>query len=232
MVNTVILSLNTVMSSRMSYLYSCGKTEEIKEKLKISLNFTMILGIPIMFGVAGIAANFVPLFFGNGYEKTVLLIWICSPMVVLTAISNLIGHQYLIPSGQRARSSQAVIASAAVNFALNLFMIPRLESIGASIASVIAELLVAIMYIYMSGEFLTWRMVGKSAGCRLAAGVVMLGAVLLMGRCGLHGILLVALQVIVGVLVYGIILLLIKDKFLQYCLQYGWKHVKQKIKKA
>lgn len=211
MVKTLILSLNTVMSSRMSYLFQSKRFDEMKEKIKISLDFSMILGIPMMFGVMGVARLFVPLFFGEGYDKVVPLLWILSPLIIITAISNLIGHQYMIPSGQRARSSKAVIAGACCNFAFNMALIPCFASMGAAVATVIAESVITVIYILMSGDFFTFRMLFRSIGKRMLAGIVMFGSVLFVGSFFDSGIFPLILQVCTGVVIYGAGLLLMRD---------------------
>lgn len=211
MVKTVILSLNTVMASRMSLLFAQGKYEEMKDKLRKSLDFSMVLGIPMMFGVMGVSRLFVPLFFGEGYDKVVPLLWILSPLIIITAVSNLIGNQYMIPSGQRARSSKGVIAGACCNFILNAVMIPFFASFGAAVATVVAESLITVIYIFMSGEFLTFRILFESVKKRLLVGIVMFAAVVFVGNFFESGFLPLLLQAVVGVVVYGVGLLLIRD---------------------
>lgn len=88
MVKSVILSLNTVMLSRMSYLFAQGKMEKMCNNIKKSLGFSLLLGIPMMFGIVGVSRLFVPLFFGKGYAKVVQLLYLCSLLIVITTISN------------------------------------------------------------------------------------------------------------------------------------------------
>ena len=52
----LIMSFNAVMSARMSYLFGAGKLDEVRERLRGSLDFVLLLAIPITLGLSGIAA--------------------------------------------------------------------------------------------------------------------------------------------------------------------------------
>ena len=91
---TIATSLNIVMAARMSYLYAEKRFDEIKDRLKRSMDFTMLLSIPAVVGIMGVAKNMVPWFFGDGYDKVVLLLYVYSPLIIIIAISNCLGGQY------------------------------------------------------------------------------------------------------------------------------------------
>ena len=65
----VITALGTVMLPRMSNLAAKGKTRESGQYIRQSMIFAMFLAAGMMFGIAGIAEDFVPLFLGEEYEK-------------------------------------------------------------------------------------------------------------------------------------------------------------------
>ena len=99
-----------------------------------------MLTFPLMFGLCGIANKFVPVFYGDGFEIVSILICVISPILVLISLSNLVGAQYILLTKQQNKYTLSVIIGAVVNFILNLILIGRLQSVGTSIATVIAEL--------------------------------------------------------------------------------------------
>ena len=224
----VLLSINTVMSSRMSYLFAHGKFEEIKKRLEKSISFILLLAFPFTFGIMGIATNFVPWFFGEGFDSVVLLLRLYSPLLILVGISNCLGTQYLTPSGQRGRSSKGIIAGAVVNVILNFAMIPKLGAVGATIASVIAELVIACVYFYMSKGYISLAILWKHSYKRLLASCLMFAAVLAAGLLPISGILLTVLQIGIGAMVYLAILLLLKDNMISILLSKVFGILKQK----
>lgn len=208
---SMIFSLNTVMSARMSYLFAQKQVDEIKEKLNKSFGFLMMFGIPMMLGIIGVSENFVPWFFGDGYDKTVILLRILSPLIVIISISNCLGAQYLTPSGRRAQSTKGILTGALVNFICNFLLIPRTGALGAAAASVLAEGVISIIYVHMSRGYASWGMIWRNMWKRLMAGGVMLAAVWFIGR-GYRGVMWVTVaQAAVGASIYFLILLLAKD---------------------
>ena len=229
MAKTIAISLNTVMYARMSYMFVENKIKEMKELLNKSLHYMFTIGVPMVLGIMGIAKNLVPWFFGDGYEKVSLILYFNSPLVLIVGLSECIGIQYLTPSGQRARSSKAVIIGAVVNFCLNLLMIPFIKSIGAAIASIFAELIIFILYVYMTDKFVTWKEIFKISYKKFIAGIVMLIVILFIGNICNATMITTIIQITVGAIIYAITMLLLKDEFvLEYSTKY-WNKFKQKL---
>jgi len=215
MVQSILFSLNTVMTSRMSYLFSEKRIDEIKDKINKSFDFIFLLAVPFVLGLIGISPNFVPWFFGDGYEGVTLLISILAPLPLVISISNILGSQYLTPSGQRVRSSKGIIAGACVNLICNVLLIPKLGSVGAAIGSIIAEGTISLIYVYMSRGYTSWKRIWSLIWKKLLAGVVMLIIVIIIGQGKEGSVLTTILQVITGALVYLLCLVIGKDSFLE-----------------
>ncbi len=209
------VALNSVMTSRISFLYKEKKFEEIKKRIHDSINYVLFMGIGILFGLSGVAKVFVPLFFGKGWDKTVDLLIIMSPVIVIIGLSNCLGSQYYTPSGRRKESAKYIIAGAVINFCFNCIFIPKLMSYGAAIATVIAETVITILYVHNDNDYLNWSDIFKMGWKKLIAGMIMF--VILLGiRQVIHQPLLsVALMVIVGGGCYILILTLLKDSFIE-----------------
>lgn len=226
MAKIIFLSLNNVMASRMSLLFEEKKHDEIHGLMDESLDFTMFLGWPVMFGMMGIVDKFVPWFLGDGYQETVFLVQMTAPLIMIIAISNVIGSQYLTPSGQRARSNKVICTGAAVNFILNLILIPHFQSRGAAIASVMAELVITIWYLYMGREYVNVARIWKYSKSRLPVAVIMFIAVIAIGKQMPATLGCTLLQVITGGVIYLLPLYLLKDKFLHNVIDKGLKRLK------
>ena len=86
------------MVPRMANMFANGEKKQINDCMKKSFNFTYLLSFPIMFGLIAISRDFVPWFFGPGYEEVVVLMNIIAPIILLMGISNIVGTQYLLPT--------------------------------------------------------------------------------------------------------------------------------------
>ena len=95
---TVVSSLGIVMVPRMASVFASGEKEKVKDYLKKSFQFTFLLGIPMTLGILSVSEAFVPMFFGAGFEKTVVLMNVLCPIVILYGLTSVIGYQYLLPT--------------------------------------------------------------------------------------------------------------------------------------
>ena len=67
---TIVTSLGIVMIPRMASTFASGDTKKLNEYMRRSFNFTFFLAFPMIFGLISVASEFVPIFFGKGYEKS------------------------------------------------------------------------------------------------------------------------------------------------------------------
>lgn len=209
----IITALGLVMLPRISELYGEGRSEEIRRSISNSFRFVFALGFPLMFGVIGIADNFVPWFFGDGYNKVSMLMTLISPIILLIGISNVIGKQYLLPTKKQKAYTISVVFGALVNFLLNLLLITRFNSAGAIISTLIAETSVTGIQIFMVRYELPIFLYFKYNVKYMGLGAVMCAVVWLTGNFLNANIFSTILQVGIGMIVYVAGLFVIRDYF-------------------
>ena len=190
--------VNAVLHSRISYLFTEKKYEEIKQRIAASMDYILFIGIGICFGIIGVAQRFVPLYFGPGYEATILLLQLMSPLIIIVGISNCLGDQYYNPAGLRAQSAKYIIIGSVVNLILNLIFIPRLKSTGAVIATLIAETVITVLYFYNCDGYYRLNIFISQLSRKLFAGIVMLLVVLLLGSAINNAFVSVIVQILTG----------------------------------
>ena len=208
-------SINGVMCSRVSYLYGKNDQKGIKKIQDITLSITTFLSIGAAFGIAAVAKTFVPLFFGDGYDKTTTILYVMSPIIFIICISNVLGSVYYTPCGKRKESTYYLVAGSVINLILNIPFIIFFKSVGAAVASVIAELLISILYfifsrkyVYSLKEFISiiWK--------KILSGALMFVVVFLVERyllSNMNAYLSLAIQVVIGGAIYLIMLLILRD---------------------
>ncbi len=228
---TIVTSLGVVMVPRMASTFASGNRKQINAYMKNSFNFVFIISFPMMFGIASISKAFVPIFFGNGYDKVSLLITIFCPMLILMGIENVIGTQYLLPSKRQKEYTISVVSGVGANLILNFIMINLWSSVGASIATVLSQLVVDGMQIYFVRKDVNFKPLIRLIVRYFFASLIMFGACSCV-RLIIDGVLAkiiifedyeflninvisIIFQCVVGVATYLGLLILMKDKFLQ-----------------
>lgn len=213
---TIITSFGTVLAPHMAAEFVKGNKERISEQINNAFIFIGAIMFPVFWGIVSIVDNMVPWFFGNGYDKVALLIKLYAVVLLIIPISNLASCSILTPSKQHNKSTIAVIIGALVNFLLNLILIPHFMSVGAAVATIVAEIIVTVLHLYYVRDYLNFRaiFVNYAKYCLMALGMGVVSYVVgKMLKCtGINGILLTAVQIIAGVMVYGLLtVFVIKD---------------------
>lgn len=140
----VVTSLGTVMLPRVSNLISKGKKNEVFVYIEKSLFVSILMSSSIAFGLCAVSIEFVPLFFGPGYEKCIIIISILVFSSIFMSWANVIRTQYLIPNKHDDVYIISVSIGAIVNIFINVLLIPIFGAVGAAIGTLFAEAAVCI----------------------------------------------------------------------------------------
>ena len=224
------ISLNSLLTSRMAFLFSEQNYVEMQEKIKLSINYILMIGIAISFGIIGVSDRLVPMFFGDGFDKVILLLKIFIFVIVITGFSNCLETQYYTPAGRRKDSAKFIILGSFINVILNIILIPFFSSIGAIISSIIAESFIFYLYIKNCNHFVRYSYIFKSSIKKIVAGLWMLFIILFLDKWILNDYLAILVEIIVGATSYFIILFVLKDSFFKkYVLKIVFEFYKKNI---
>jgi len=215
----LVTSLGAVMASRVAVLWNTDRKKEVYPLLYGSFRLVFALGLPMAAGVALILSRFVPIFYGGGFEPVIPIIMVLVFMFPILGCSNVIGIQYLVPTGREKWLTISVLCGAGVNVILNLFFIRQWQAMGAALASVMAELVVTtVQFVVVRKEVKIRPVIGLLLRYGLFTAVM--GAVGYgIGRIAPGGALGIACIVLPCVAIYGLLLLVTRDPVFQIFLK-------------
>lgn len=198
----IVTSLGTVMLPRMSNLIANGKDEQALIYIEKSLFLSVILSTSMAFGICAISKEFVPLFFGKGFEKCRYIISISVISSIFISWANVIRTQYLIPNKKDKIYIISVFLGAFVNVIVNLLLIPNMKAIGAAIGTVCAEFSVCTYQTYaVRNELFIFKYLKQNFPF-LLCGIIMLIVVYYVPFIYSNFVTIV-IKVFVGIFVYG-----------------------------
>lgn len=209
----LVTSLGTVVSPRISSTISDGNHKQVVEYLKKSYNFVWLLGFPLMTGLMATANTVVPWFLGKDFNESIVLIMIGSMLIMAIGLNNVSGVQYLISVKKQNLFTKSVVIAAIFNFSLNFILIPKYGALGAIISSVLAETLIIIVQAIDIRHDFDIRIIYQGSLKYIIGSIIMFIPVYTMGLIMKPTIITSFIQVAVGGSIYGLYLLIIKDKF-------------------
>lgn len=208
----LITSLGTVVASRVANIYSSEDSKKVNRHIYNSFNFVWAIAIPMIFGIIAISPQFVPLFYGDGYTDVIPLLSLMSILILVIGLSNVSGIQYLIPIKKQKEYTTSVTMGCIVNVITNFILIKFYGVIGAVIASIIAEITVLLVQILSIRKNLNIKLIFKMSKKYLISSLIMFGVIMVIPRLLKSEILNMAIEVLLGVAVYSIMLLILKDR--------------------
>ena len=222
----VINSLGTTLMPRIAFLYKNGNKEEVNKYMNASMRFVLAFSIAFAFGIMAVSQNFVPWFFGTGYEKVVPNLMILSPILIFMGMTCILGTQYLVAIGRQKQYAIAIISAAIVNFGLNIVLIHFFASCGAALASILAECTSCLVMMFFLKKDFNFFEVFKVFLKYIVFGLIMMGFVMLIGNKLTASILNTFVLVIIGAGIYIILLIVSKDSIVSFVLN----GIKNKVK--
>ena len=211
----IITALGVVMIPRMTSMVSTGQTEKSMKYIELSMRFMLFLACAMCFGMMGIGKVFAPVYFGDEYSASGILIMVIAPMIIVRACANVVRTQYLLPNKRDKDFIISIVGGVIVNLILNSMLIPKWQSVGAAIATLCAESFVALYQIIVSRHDIpVVRFIFRNYFF-LLAGIVMFIPVYMFGEKYSISIGTLLVQILIGIYIYMLlagIYLFIKEK--------------------
>lgn len=136
--NMLITALGNVMMPRVSNLVA-KKDDSYLKLILTSLIIAMALASSMCFGIMAVSREFVPLFYGEGYETCITLYLILLPCSLFMSFANVLRTQYILPNHRDKTLVKVGFYGLALNICINMILIPRMGAAGAAIGTLIAE---------------------------------------------------------------------------------------------
>lgn len=211
---TVVTSLGLVMLPHISNSFSKKDFGKIRTIIIHSIDFVMILSIPIMCGLISIADEFAIWFLGNDFSDVGNIIMIQSLAIPFMALSNVLGTQYLLPAKKNKEYTIAVTLGAVINLLVNIPLIYYFGALGAAVSSVITEFTVFIFEFVIVSQNMNISHGFKELWKYLLGGLIMIFILKNVNFNISSTTLNLFINVFLGVLIYLMLLIITKAKFL------------------
>ena len=203
-----ISAIGTVMLPKISHMTAQGRMEDVKQHIDASMDLVMCMVCALGFGLASVAKEFAPLFYGEAFTYSGLLMIPLSMTLLTIGFANVIRTQWVLPQKRDGIFVKSVLTGAGVNVVLNALFIPKWGAMGAVIATVAAELSVPVVQFVILRRELPFGRYVRYALTYSAIGLMMVCAVRLAARLPIGGWMGLAAQVAAGGVIYAALCLL------------------------
>jgi O-antigen/teichoic acid export membrane protein len=206
----VVTSMAPVMIARINTIKGeKDSQEQIVRLLNNSFGYMMMLAVPATIGLMAIAPRFVPFFFGAEFMPATASMQLLALLIIIIGLSNLFGLQVLVAMGHEKKFLIAVLLGTASNFCLNILLIKPYGSLGASVASVIAEIMVTIATFTFAVKVVPIHINAKSIYQPIMAALSIIPVSLCANRVMEHNLSYLSITIVISSILYGLTMILI-----------------------
>lgn len=207
---TLATSLGTVMLPHVAAAYASGNRKKVSELLINSFDNLSLVCMPMFLGMAAISIKLGPYFYGKGFSSVGKVMLLESPIIIFIAWNNTTGNQYLIPTGMNSIFTKSVVYGAIFNIIANIPMIYFFNVYGAMLVTDASEAFVAIYQLVSIRNEISLRRLFVNIPKYFVASIIMFVPVFTLNNCLPATISCFALEIIIGLSIYIIIICLLK----------------------
>lgn len=218
---TLITSLGIVLLPRLSYYVENNMTDEFHAALKKSMNFIIVIAVPVVIFFMLFAKEIILLLAGESYINAILPLQIIVWALLLSAITNILGIQILLPLKKDKELLISVLLAAIVDIVANLILVPQLASVGTAISVVMAELTVLVVQLVILRKYI-WILFSNLQFVRIGLSIVfsiVLSLSIYQWNITNSIMLTFLIMGFIFFTTYFILLLILKENFMMYVYQ-------------
>lgn len=141
----VVSALSGVLLPRASYMLSKGETDKFKSIVKKCILFVILVSIPLVLVLFAFGTQLIVLYAGSDFEAAGPIVSLIGLAVIPISLSIVFCDAVMVPLGMEKYCSVIYATAAVVDFVGNLFLIPLWGAMGATIATVFVETMIAVI---------------------------------------------------------------------------------------
>ena len=219
-------SLGAVIMPRTSNLIAEGRMDEFRILIQKSYDFVLALAMPLTVGLIFTSPSIILLLSGEGFAPAVLTSQIVASNILMVGLSGVMGIQVPYPLGKINIVILCTLIGAAVNVFFNVLLIPRYGHNGTAVAYMLAEVAVTVSMFLIGRKYIPIQFLKKQHLHYVGGGIVMGGVLYFISLLGLSIISTLITMICVGIMVYIIVLLWLKDSIGMVILSIVWRKMK------
>lgn len=216
-VKTLISAILIVTVPRLAMLFGKHRMKEYKNILVNLSNVLVLLALPASTGLFMLAREVVLIISGPNYLRSINSLQILCFAYIFSILAWILSDCVLIPAKREKYVLRSMSVSALLNIVINLLLIPSWNENAAAFSTVLAEMCMFVINYHYSKDLVKDVFVSKTLLHTFVSSVIgCIGIVVVCILCnyGFQSLIIKTIfSVIFSVIMYGAILILLKNKF-------------------
>lgn len=216
MAGGLLSAMLMVTIPRLAMLFGKKRFKEFNNVLSEVLEILSMLVLPLSIGLIMLSEDIILIIAGNKYLPSVNSLRIISWGIIFSNFAMIFSDCVLIPAKREAKVLKNTVITGIINIVLNFILIPFMSYDGTSLSTVVAEFTVMAMNGYSCRDIIKPVIFKKDTLKNLLDSIIgCIGIVIICLLCdiGFKSLWLKTIfSVVLSVIMYGAILILLKNK--------------------
>ncbi len=216
-VKTLISAILIVTVPRLAMLFGKHRIKEYENILSKLSNVLVLLALPASTGLFMLAREIVLIISGPKYLRSINSLQILCFAYIFSILAWILSDCVLIPAKREKYVLRSMSASAILNIVLNIILIPFWNENAAAFSTVLAEMCMLIVNYHYAKDLVKDVFVSKTLLHTFISSIIgCIGIILVCILCdiGFQSLIIKTIfSVVLSVVMYGAILVLLKNKF-------------------
>jgi O-antigen/teichoic acid export membrane protein len=151
-----VTSMGVILMPKIAKDFADKNFVQVQDTLNQTFKFLMFFAIPVVFGLALLAPEFISLFSGKEFLQATLSMRILSVLPLIIGLGHLFLFLILVPAGKNREMFLCVLCGLITSLILNILLTPHFHEVGSSIANIGSEIVVTGLYFYFIKKYFTF----------------------------------------------------------------------------
>lgn len=152
-----VTSMGVILMPKVAKDFAEKNLAEVQRTLDQTFRFLVFFAVPIVFGLALLAPEFISLFSGKEFLPATNSMRLLSLLPLIIGFGHLFLFLILVPAGRNKEMLFCVLGGVAVSLLLNVLLIPEFQEAGSSIANICSEIVVTLLYFYFIKKYFQFK---------------------------------------------------------------------------
>ncbi|MES2427329.1 MAG: flippase [Bacteroidota bacterium] len=197
-----VISLNFILLPKIGKDFADENMDGVKETLSKAFRFIMFFAVPVVFGLAVLAPEFIALFSGKEFLPATNSMRLLSVLPLIIGFAHFLLFMILVPSGHNKEMFMCVLGGVVVSVVLNICLVPFYKEVGSAVANVSAELVVTALYFYFIKKYFSFNYEWKLLAQAVISAILFIPLVWFIKQMSLQLVYTLLLSVISCAIIY------------------------------
>jgi O-antigen/teichoic acid export membrane protein len=161
-----VTSMGVILMPKIAKDFADKNLPQVQQTLDQTFRFLVFFAVPVVFGLAMLAPEFIILFSGKAFLPATLSMRILSLLPLIIGFGHMFLFLVLVPAGKNREMFFCVLGGMVMSLMLNILLTPHFKEVGSSIANICSEMVVTGLYFYFIKRHFTfayeWSLILKA----------------------------------------------------------------------